>query len=176
MEPLTFAIPRIRTERLLLREPRRADFDGFAENLADPEATLYLSGVSDRRTAWRIYLAATGAWVLDGKGWWAIELRETGAMVGTVGVFVRESAPDFEIGWTVFRPHWRSGYAAEAARAALHHAFAHYGARRVIAYIDPKNEASIGVSQKIGMSFDADADFYGQPASRYAIDAPPRAG
>lgn len=170
MEPCTVTVPRVQTERLLLREPRRTDFEEFAANAADPEATVYLSGVSDRRTAWRIWLAATGAWVLDGKGWWAIEHRESRAMVGTVGVFVRESAPDFEIGWTVFRPHWRKGYAAEAAQAALDHALGEYGAARVIAYIDPKNEASIGVSKRLGMHYEGVADFYGQPSSRYAIE------
>ena len=171
MGPFTATIPRIQTDRLLLREHRRADFDDFAANSADPEATTFLSGVSDRRTAWRIYLASTGSWVLDGRGWWSVELRATGVMVGTVGVFVRESAPDFEIGWTVFRAHWRKGYGAEAAQAALDHAFTDYGTKRVIAHIDPKNEGSIGVALKIGMRFEGDADFYGQPTSRYAIDA-----
>ncbi|CAN5794176.1 hypothetical protein BH11MYX4_BH11MYX4_07650 [soil metagenome] len=170
MEPLTVSIPRISTDRLLLRELRRADFDRFAENSADPEATTFLSGVSDRRSAWRVYLSATGAWVLDGKGWWAIELRATGEMVGTVGVFVRETAPDHEIGWTVFREHWRKGYAAEAARAALEHAVVHYGAKRVIAFIDPRNVASIGVAEKLGMTYDGVTDFYGEPTSRYAVE------
>jgi len=170
VESLTVSIPRIPTARLLLRELRRAEFDDFASNLADPEATTFLSGVSDRRTAWRTYLAATGSWVLDGKGWWGIELRATGALVGTVGVFIRESAPDFEIGWTVFRAHWRNGYGAEAAQAALDHAFTVYGARRVIAHIDPGNHASIGVSRRIGMQYEDVADFYGKPTTRFAIE------
>jgi RimJ/RimL family protein N-acetyltransferase len=169
LAPLTVSIPRIATDRLLLREFRMADFDAYAENLADPEATKFLSGVSDRRTAWRLFSSGAGSWVLNGKGWWALELRETGEVVGTVGAFVRETAPDVELGWTLYRRFWRRGYASEAAKAALQYSLDVYGASRVIAHITPANTASIGVSLKLGMTDEGEVDFYGERISRYAL-------
>ena len=74
------------------------------------------------------------------------------------------------VGWNVFREHWRKGYGAEAAQAALDYAFRHYEPKRVIAFIDPKNLASIRVSEKLGMRFEAAADFYGAPTSRYVVE------
>jgi RimJ/RimL family protein N-acetyltransferase len=103
------SIPHLTTDRLLLREFRLSDFDAYAAYFADPVATEHLSGVSDRRNAWRSFAAGQGMWLLQGAGWWAIELRETGAFVGTVGAFFREDLPDLEIGWTVVRASWRRG-------------------------------------------------------------------
>jgi len=98
------SIPRIATERLLLREYRLTDFDVYAENLADPVATAHRGGVVDRRSAWRMFAAKMGFWVLHGAGWWGVELTETREVVGSVGVFYRESSTELEIGWTLYRP------------------------------------------------------------------------
>jgi len=164
-------VPRIATERLLLREFRTGDFDGFAANMADPEATKFLlSSTTDRRMAWRIFSSAAGGWVLSGAGWWAVEARESGEMVGTVGAFMRESFPDIEIGWTLYRRFWGKGYATEAARAAVAFSFDVHRARRVIAHIAPKNAPSIAVSERLGMTFETDVDLFGEPAGRYVME------
>lgn len=168
-------VPRITTERLLLRELRVSDFDRYAANLTDPLATRFSSGVLDRRAAWRLFASLTGGWMLTGAGWWAIELRETEEFVGTVGGFFREpgsllgTETDLEVGWTVFPAFWRRGFATEAARAALAYGFSRHDVRRAIAHIDPANVASIGVSKAIGMTLAGEVDFYGQPSVRYAV-------
>jgi RimJ/RimL family protein N-acetyltransferase len=167
---LTFTIPRLTTPRLLLREYRTADFDAFAANMAEPEATRFLSGVVDRRTSWRKFAAATGTWVLDGTGWWALELRATGEVVGEVGAFHRDGYPDFELGWNLYRRFWSQGFASEGARAALDFTFDGHRARRVVAHIKAENRASVAVSEKLGMTYERDVDFFGEPIGRYAIE------
>lgn len=166
------SIPRIRTARLLLREFRLSDFDAFASNLMDPLATEFLSPVTDRRTAYRLFVGGLGYWLLDGTGWWAIELAATGAFVGSVGAFYRERPCDLELGWSVVRSHWRMGIASEAAAAALEFGWTRLGATRAIAHIDGRNIASVGVSERIGMRFEGDVDFFGEPTRRYAIERP----
>ncbi len=167
---MTITIPRLTTARLLLREFRTADFDAYAQNMADPESTKFLSGTVDRRTAWRLFSAATGSWVLNGAGWWALEVRETGKVVGEVGAFVRETCPDFEIGWNLYRRFWGQGFAIEGARAALDFAIESHRATRVIAHIAAANTASVAVSTKLGMSYESDVDFFGETIGRYAIE------
>lgn len=170
-------VPRLTTDRLLLRELRTSDFDRYAESVADPVASRFTSGPLDRRGAWRVLAKLTGAWLLTGAGWWAIELRETGDFVGTVGAFFREPGTplgtehDLELGWTVLPSHWRRGIATEAARAAMAHGFAHHDVARAVAHIDPENVASIGVSTAIGMTLEGTIDFYGQPCLRYVISS-----
>lgn len=175
----TFSIERLTTPRLLLRELQRSDFDAYAAHMADPTATAYMAGVIDRRRAWTLFGALSGGWVVTGAGWWAVELRATGELIGTVGAFFRETSialgpdADLELGWNLFKPHWRKGYGTEAARAALAHGFARHPVRRAIAHIDTDNIGSIGVAKAIGMSSEGEVDFYGETLARYAIARTP---
>jgi RimJ/RimL family protein N-acetyltransferase len=157
-------VPRITTRRLVLRELRRSDFDAYAACLAD---RVEPPGPVDRRTAWRIFAASTGVWLLDGVGWWAVELAETSEFVGTCGAFYREAHPDrettdkeLELGWTIVPAFRRRGYATEAAAAALDFAFERRRPRRVIALIHHDNHPSIRVSEGIGMHFEREISFY----------------
>jgi RimJ/RimL family protein N-acetyltransferase len=161
------SIPRLRTERLLLREYRTADFDAFAAQLVDPEATKFID-TADRKSAWRVFTAQMGLWVLQGAGWWAVELRETGEVVGNVGAFFREGRPDIEIGWNTYRAFWGRGFATEAAGEAIRHAFEDRGERRVTALIDAGNIASLRVAAHLGLEHEANDELFGKPVGRYA--------
>jgi RimJ/RimL family protein N-acetyltransferase len=168
------SVPRITTERLLLRELRVSDFDLYAEHMTDPVALQYMTPLEDRRAAWRLFSSLTGTWMLTGAGWWAIELHATGETVGIVGGFFRETTLGFanaplELGWSVYRPFWRRGFGREAAAAALAAGFARHAVSRAIAHIHPMNVASIRVSEAIGMHCEGEVDFYGGSSVRYAI-------
>jgi RimJ/RimL family protein N-acetyltransferase len=170
-----FHIPRLTTGRLLLREARRSDFDTFAADNADPLARTHLPAL-DRRMAWRVFCSGMGAWVIDGAGWWMVELRATGEAVGMVGAFYREGPPgeargDIELGWTMFRKYWSRGFATEAATAALAFSFDTLGVTRAIAHIDATNVASLRVGEHLGMRFEQEVTFYGERTGRYAIEA-----
>lgn len=169
-------VARIPTERLLLRELRLTDFETYAMHCTDPQANQFIGGPIDRRRAWSVFASLTGAWMIGGAGWWAVEARDTGELMGTVGAFYRETSlplgphVDIELGWSLFRPYWRSGYGTEAARAALRFAFEHHRAGRAIAHIAAANLASASVAKAIGMAFDTETDFYGEPVLRYACE------
>jgi RimJ/RimL family protein N-acetyltransferase len=163
-------VPRIETPRLVLRAFEARDFEPYAENLLDPKVTRFFTGPPpNRRLAYQSFTSALGQWALTGTGWWMLELRGSGIPLGSVGAFYRESAlgrldaSDLELGWNVFRAHWRNGYATEAARAALDWALLTRKPPRVIAYIDKENVASVRVAEAIGLRFTEDAMFYGEP-------------
>ena len=161
-------IPRVDTARLTLRGFRATDLDAFAAYFADPVAAEFVGGIVDRRAAWRMLATGVGLWMMTGGGWWAVEMRATGELVGTVGAFFRETAPDVvELGWTVLRSQWRQGIASEAATAAMAYAFDAHGVDRVIAHIDPRNTASIGVSKQIGMRYEGPVELYGETTGLY---------
>jgi RimJ/RimL family protein N-acetyltransferase len=165
------SVPRLHTARLLLREFRMSDFDAFAANLADNDAMTFL-GVSDRRTAWRIFGLGAGAWLLQGAGWWAVELRESGTLVGTVGAFFREGWPEMELGWNTFRQYWGKGYATEAATELVRYAFEVRREKRVTALVDAGNTASMRVAARLGMTYESDTDLFGETVGRYVRAAP----
>jgi RimJ/RimL family protein N-acetyltransferase len=160
------SIPRLRTQRLLLREYRMPDFDVFAKHFADPISTEF-TGSHDRRSAWRIFGCSTGGWLLQGTGWWAVERLGGGGMVGYVGAFFRETWPEIEVGWGTFREHWARGYATEAMAAVFRWIFEVRKEKRAIALIHAKNARSRRVAEKLGMTYEAEAELFGTPVDRY---------
>jgi RimJ/RimL family protein N-acetyltransferase len=159
LDGAAFEIPRLATARLVLRAPHPADFERFAANAADPLAREHIGGVLSRRDAWRHFNSMAGQWVVQRIGWWMVEEPAVGVL-GTVGVFRRETGPELEIGWSIDRPHWGKGYASEAAKAALDYGAAQPGGERIIAYVAPVNAASCAVAEKIGMKREAEVEFY----------------
>ena len=109
-------IPRLETERLIMREWRNSDLDAMAAILVDPKVMRYLSGEPlVRNDAWRNLASAAGHWVLRGYGTWAVERKSDGALIGRVGLIQPEGWPGLEVGWTLGRPYWGQGYATESA-------------------------------------------------------------
>jgi RimJ/RimL family protein N-acetyltransferase len=168
-------VPHVKTERLLLRELRLDDFETYARFMSDPQATGSVPAIPDRRTAWRTFASSTGSWLITGAGWWAIELTQTGEFIGFVGAFFRETMlplradSDFELGWVLFPPYWRRGFAREAAAAALRSGFERHGAQRALAQMDPANTPSVAVARAIGMTLAGNMDFYGSANVVYAV-------
>jgi RimJ/RimL family protein N-acetyltransferase len=149
-------IPELQTERLVMRGFRDADLDQFAVIAADPEVGKWLGddeGVS-RQEAWRRIAYYLGHWVLRGFGQWAVVERETGDLVGRVGLLRPEGWPGLECGWTIAREHWGCGFAPEAGRAALEWAREELGADHVISLIEDHNHNSARVAEKLGMRVD----------------------
>lgn len=144
-------VPRLQTERLILRALRPEDFEEYARFMADPDVMRYLSGDPlSRADSWRSMAAVMGHWMLRGYGMWAVERKEDGAFVGRVGLHNPEGWPALEVGWTLGKDYWGKGYASEAAHTAMHYAFATQSVDRMISVIDPGNIASQKVAARLG--------------------------
>lgn len=144
-------IPRLETERLILREYRVQDFEAFAAFMADPDVVRYLNGSPmTRPDAWRLMATAIGHWTLRGYGTWAVERKSDGAFIGRVGLINPEGWPALEVGWTLGKPYWGQGYATEAARVSMRYAFLTQPVDRIISCIDPGNTPSQKVAIRLG--------------------------
>ena len=86
MSTFSITIPRIETERLLLRAYRRADFDVFAACYATPRSG-FIGGPIPCALAWRGLATHLGHWALRGFGFWAVAEKATGAFCGDVGLW-----------------------------------------------------------------------------------------
>jgi len=145
-------IPRLETERLLLREWRPEDFEPFATIMADAEVARYLPGGKPmgRMESWRFLTGTIGVWTLRGYGCWAVMRKADGTLLGRVGLVHPIDWPGLEVGWTIGRPFWGLGYATEAAVASLDYAFLTQAVDAVVSTIHPENRASQGVAVKLG--------------------------
>ena len=85
-------------------------------------------------------------------GIWAVERLEDGVVVGTVLLLTLPNAEhgEVEIGWHLHPDSWGHGYATEAARAVLEHAFA-AGLPEVIAVSHTDNWPSQAVMRRLAM-------------------------
>jgi len=139
---------------------------------SDVEVMRYIgTGVTQTRAeAWRSMASFLGHWQLRGYGMWAVERRDTRELVGRVGFINPEGWPGFELGWMLRRASWGRGYATEAARRLLDHAFTDMKRERVISLIRAANAPSIRVAERLGERLDGRAEIFGQDALVYAID------
>ena len=167
------SIPRLETERLVLRAYRRADFDAFvvhfAAHFADPPGADD-SSASTRGAAWRIFCSHAGLWTIDGAGWWAVEERQTGQLVGTVGAFFREDCMVMELGWNTYSAFGGRGYACEAAAGALKYAFDIRQEAKVRALIAPGNASSLRVASRLGFRYESEAALNGKAIGSYTLE------
>ncbi|HWE37817.1 MAG TPA: GNAT family N-acetyltransferase [Isosphaeraceae bacterium] len=145
--------PILETPRLALREMTRDDLDFVAAMLADPEVMRYYPRCYDRDEAAEWIDRQLGRYRSHGRGLWLVGDRETGELVGQVGLIPPrlEDVPEDEIGYLIHRPFWRRGLASEAASGVRDHAFGTLGRARVVSLIRPENVPSQGVALRIGM-------------------------
>lgn len=143
----------LETERLTLRPFAGKDLDAYAAMCADPEVMRYMGSGGrpmSRAAVWRAMASYLGHWQLRGYGFWALEEKATGRMIGHAGLWRPEGWPGLEVGWLLERAVWGRGLATESGRAALAHAFRVLGADRVVSIIHPENARSIRVAERLG--------------------------
>lgn len=176
-------IPELRTERLVLRGFRAADFARFAEMWATPAVVRYL-GMAPRGVgeSWKAFLAIAGNWALLDMGQWAIAEQATGRVIGQTGFFSghRQLGADFdaapECGWVLAPEAWGKGYASEAVGAA-HGWFDVQGfGGRSHAMIAAGHRASEAVARRVGYRLFRTADDGSGPLGLFARERDGRPG
>lgn len=141
------------TERLSLREftPLDAPFllrlvnePGWIRNINDPG----VRSVDDALT-WaegRLFKAYRDL----GHGFWAVQRRTDGALVGMCGLFKRDALPEPDLGYALLAEHEGQGYALEAARGCVAHAREVLGWRTLMAITALDNPPSVALLAKLG--------------------------
>lgn len=148
-------IPVIETARLRLRGHRAEDFEAHAAMWADPDVVRHISGKpAAPEESWARLLRYRGHWTLLGYGFWAIEERASGRLIGEGGFadFKREIVPAIEApeqGWALASSAHGKGFASEAVPAMLDWAEAHFRRRDFVCLISPENLPSLRVAEKV---------------------------
>lgn len=139
----------IETSRLLLRRFLPTDGEALHACLSDPEVVQfepYPPLTEAQSTAEALRRS-------EDPSFWAICDGQDGRLLGNI-YLAQEPLDTWQLGYVLRRDAWGRGYAAEACRAMLAHAFAG-GAHRVYAQCDPKNEASWRLLERLGLRREA---------------------
>jgi RimJ/RimL family protein N-acetyltransferase len=163
----------LHTERLRLEPITDRHYDGMRRMSADPEVMRFLNKgkpQTDEETRAGIERIKR-RWEEWGYSWWALIETGSGDMVGAACLqhLALEDANPLEIGWRLTRDSWGKGYASEAARSIVRHAFDIVGVDVVLAVAHPDNAASIKVMQRLGMQYVGIETHYDMPCVVYQL-------
>ena len=153
--------PELRTARLLLRAWADGDREQFARMNADPEVMAHFPSTLTRAESDAFVDRIEAGFTEHGFGLWAVEVVQSGELVGFTGLSVPRFHADWmddrpkpvvEVGWRLARRAWGHGYASEAARAALAFGFGQAGLREIVSFTVLGNHRSRAVMRRIGMT------------------------
>ena len=143
------AIPRIMTERLILRAPCAEDWP-VLEPIWTTDRARHIGGPMEAKDGWLDFNQMVASWLLRGFGPFTITLRETGEVIGMASLDHEWGDPAPEMGWLLIEAAEGRGYATEAARALSDWAVAELGADNVEIYLDREHDKSARVARAIG--------------------------
>ena len=147
--------PTLQTARLVLRLPVITDFPTYRAFVTSPRA-LWMGGPHDAAKAWDWFCNDVAQWALLGLGGLTITLN--GQPIGQVAICHGPIFPEPELGWFLFdAAHEHQGYATEAATALRDWALGPRALPTIVSYIDPANQASINLAQRLGGTLDPQA-------------------
>ena len=143
------------TERTRMRRSEPADAEAISVYRNDPAVRRYQgwgdTGPEEVRAAIEEMVGRSpgepGGWVQL-----TVEDRETGRLIGDVGLSLAEHHPGvIKIGYTIAPEYQGAGYATEAVRALIDYAFDVLEVDIVRAYASAENSPSIRVAEKAGL-------------------------
>lgn len=147
----------LETNRLVLRRLSVDDAEFILGHLNDPSFHRYIGdrGVRTVEQA-RQYVVdrVMASYERFGFGIYMVELKESREQIGTCGLVKRDEMEDVEVGFALLPQFWSKGYAVEAARAVMDYAYKELGLHRIVAIVNPGNDRSFRLLEKIGLKFE----------------------
>ena len=147
----------LETSRLVVRRLVDEDAPFILELLNDPS---FIRNIGDRNVRTLdgacayIRSGPLASYAQHGFGLWAVVLKEGAVPIGMCGLLKRDVLDDVDIGFAYLPAFQSKGYGFEAARAVLDHARDRLCLPRVVAIVNPGNETSARLLEKLGMSFE----------------------
>ncbi len=81
---------------------------------------------------------------------WVIVQKESGAVIGRVGLEYKEGFDGLELGFMLGAEYQHRGYAYEACKAVLSYGVSVLGVTRFFAFVNEENTASIRLCGRLG--------------------------
>ncbi len=154
----------VTTPRLRLRPWSLDDAEAALAVYGVDEVARWLSPAMDRVGDAAAMRALIERWTAEEleppQGRWAVELRETGEVVGGVAVLpLPPEGEDLEVAWQLAPHAWGRGIAAEAGHAVAHHAF-ESGVEELFAVVRTQNGRGAATAQRVGMEWVGETEKY----------------
>ena len=163
----------LETDRLVLRTWTLDDASDALRIWGDAEVMRFVGApFPDVGVARRALERAIAVQEEHGVCLWAVVEKAGRRIVGCSGFHLYEGGPALELAFHFVPEYWGRGYATEAARACLRHAFERLHAPKVVATVHPENVASRRVLEKVGFIYTHTEEREGE-AEMFFEAAPP---
>lgn len=154
MLQLDFSVfPLLETKRLLLRACTDEDIPAIFRMRSDPDVRRY----SDRDPAKSIdeihdFLKIIRSGMENNNAIsWTITMKGSDEMLGDIAFWrMQKEHYRAEIGYSLWKDHWRKGIMSEAMETVLDYGFSKMNLHSVEANVNPNNTASIALLEKSG--------------------------
>jgi len=145
----------LETESLILRQWKNSDYPIFAEFYSVEDIALYVGGVKTPEESWRLMATYIGHYELNGFSYLAIAEKESGNLIGTIGLWKSHPWPEPELGYWLLPKSQGKGFGVEAGLAVKKFALDKLKLNSLVSYIDPSNETSKKLALRLGGKFDS---------------------
>jgi RimJ/RimL family protein N-acetyltransferase len=153
----------IETERLVLRTWQKQDADAYFQINQDQKVIEFLPRSLTMEQVNDFIPAVNHHGERHGYTLWAAELKETGELMGFIGLNYTDWNPTLlrQLKWVggLDLSIGGKGFATEGAKASLDYGFKQCGLKEIVSFTVPANVRSLRVMEKIGLKRDVNGDF-----------------
>ena len=160
-------VPRIETERLILRQLTEEDIPFLFEHFSKDEINEYsseknLTSMGEAKELYDRYIVPRPGLFRLG-----LVLKETGKLIGTIGFYgVDHTNRRAIVGADLMRTDWGKGFMTEALRGLISYGFKEMKLNRIEATADSQNLRSLRLMERCMFSFMSTSSSLGRPESR----------
>lgn len=161
----------LETKRLRLRLFTHDDLAVMHELNTDPDVVRYADDPAKdlEESRRRLQEGPLSDYAKYGYGRFAVELKDTGKVIGFCGIKYLPEIELPEVGYRYLKEYWGRGIGTEAARVCVEFARQDLNIKKLIALIIPENIGSIRVAEKLGMKKGPLIHIYGVDALQYEM-------
>jgi RimJ/RimL family protein N-acetyltransferase/GNAT superfamily N-acetyltransferase len=145
----------LQTERLILRDFQKEDWQVVHEYGSDPEVVKYMPFGPNTEEETKAFIQKTLAKQKEQPRLsfnFALVNKQDNKLIGACEIRIKSvENKEGEIGYILNHRYWNQGYMTEAAHAVMAFGFEKFGLHRIIATCDPANSGSYRVMEKLGM-------------------------
>lgn len=152
-------LTQLETERLILRPIEKTDAEAVFSYRSDAWINRYQGWIPASISDVHYFINYKVSPEINLPGTWVqfvLIKKDTNELIGDIGVhFLASDTFQVEMGCTLNKLYHGKGYATEALKQMIRHLFEQLNKRRITASIDPRNESSIKLYEKLGFRKEA---------------------
>ena len=139
---MSFTIPKLRSERLILRPFKPDDLDNVYQGLSNPDIIKYYGISFDSKESAKEQMDWFANHQENETGiWWAICLKDSGKFIGAGGLNdIKKKHRKAEFGFWLLPQYWGNGFMGDAIPKILDYGFEELNLHRIEGLVESQND------------------------------------